>query len=61
MAESGGIGKIPLKGATGLLFVVAICVLILIEVPAARWFLLGSIVLGGLVGAGLYLWNNRAD
>jgi hypothetical protein len=61
MAESRGLGKIPLKGITGFLFVVAICVLILIEVPAARWFLAGSAVLGGVVGVALYLWNSRAQ
>jgi hypothetical protein len=61
MAESRGLGKIPLKGVTGLLFVVAICVLILIEVPPARWFLAGSVVLGGVVGLALYLWNSRAQ
>jgi hypothetical protein len=59
MAEPRGIGKIPLKGAGGILFVVVICILILIEIPAARWFLLGSVVVGGVVGAGLYLWNSR--
>ena len=60
MAASGGISKIPLKGATGLLFVVAICAVILIEIPAARWFLLGSLILGGVMGGALYFWNNRA-
>ena len=59
MAELGGLRKIPLKGATGLLFVIAICTVILIEIPAARWFLLGSLILGGLMGGALYLWNNR--
>jgi hypothetical protein len=59
MAQPRGLGKIPLKGATGLLFVAAICVLILIEVPAARWFLIGSVLLGAIVGGALYVWNSR--
>jgi hypothetical protein len=59
MAQTRGLGKIPLKGATGLLFVLAMCVLILIEIPASRWFLAGSVVLGGVIGLALYFWNSR--
>lgn len=50
---------VPIKGVTGLIVVIAMLAFFLIEVPATRWFLLGSVVLGGTIGGLLYWWNNR--
>jgi len=50
---------IPIRGMTGLIIVVAMLGFFLVEVPATRWFLLGSAALGGAIGGALYWWNNR--
>jgi len=47
--------RIPLKGATGLVFVIAFLLILLVAVPATRWFLLISVPAGALVGVILYL------
>ncbi len=49
------INRIPVKGVTGLVFVVAILVILLAAVPATRWLLLFSVPAGALVGVILYL------
>jgi len=51
--------RIPVKGVAGLIFAVGFMVLILVAVPAARWFLLPSIPAGLLVGAILHLMSRR--
>ncbi len=51
--------RIPVKGLTGLIFVVAIMVSLLVAVPATRWFLLLSLSAGALVGVILYLLRSR--
>lgn len=53
------IDKIPVVGVGGAIFTIGTMVILLIGIPAARWFLLGSAVLGGISGAGLYLWHKR--
>ena len=40
---------IPVKGRMGLVLTVALVIVILIALPAARWFLAVSVVLGVLV------------
>jgi hypothetical protein len=47
--------KIPVKGRIGLMFTIALVVIILIALPAARWFLAVSVVLGVLVAVILRL------
>jgi hypothetical protein len=54
-----GIEKIPTKGILGALIGVGIMVIILVAVPAARWFLLLSLPAGLLVAAILYLSRRR--
>jgi hypothetical protein len=54
-----GIEKIPTKGILGALIGVGIVVIILVAVPAARWFLLLSLPAGLLVAAILYLSRRR--
>jgi len=45
-----GIEKIPTKGVLGGLVAVRIMVIIVVAVPAARWFLLITLPAGILVG-----------
>jgi hypothetical protein len=47
--------KITVKGRMGLVFTVALVVIILMALPAARWFLAVSVVLGVLVAVILRL------
>jgi hypothetical protein len=51
--------RISMKGLTGLVFVIAFLVILLVAVPATRWFLLLSVPAGGLVGVILYLFRSR--
>jgi hypothetical protein len=54
------IDRIPVEGVVGLLWGGVIMVRILIDVPDARWFFLGSIPAGVAVAIALNLWRNRA-
>jgi|GEM_PF-898627 len=49
------IDKIPVKGPAGLLFTIGVLVLFLIGLPAARWFLALSLLLGVVIGVILRL------
>jgi hypothetical protein len=53
------IEKIPTKGVLGTVVAVGIVAIILVAVPAARWFLLFTLPAGVLVGACLCLWHSR--
>ncbi len=46
---------IPVKGPAGLLFTIGVLVLFLIGLPAARWFLALSLLLGVVIGVILRL------
>jgi hypothetical protein len=52
--------RIPVKGVAGLIFAVAFMVLILVAVPAARWFFALALPAGVLVGGVLCLWHSRS-
>ncbi len=54
-----GIPSGYLKGIGGIVIGAAFMVVILIGVPAARWFLAISIPLGLIVAGVLYLWHKR--
>jgi hypothetical protein len=45
------------RGATGLLAVLAVVAILLLWLPAYRWFLVISAGIGILVAGGLYLWH----
>jgi hypothetical protein len=45
------------RGAAGLIAVLAVVVILLLWLPAYRWFLLISAGIGVLVAGALYLWN----
>jgi hypothetical protein len=46
-----------LRGAAGLIVAAALVFTLLIWLPAYRWFFLGSLGIGIVVAAILYLWN----
>lgn len=56
MPESSASGEF-LRGAAGLIVAVAVVAILLIMLPAYRWFFLISVAIGILVAAILYLWN----
>ena len=45
------------RGAAGLIAVLAVVVILLLWLPAYRWFLLISAGIGVLVAGALYTWN----
>jgi len=49
----------PRKGLFGLLAAVAVVVIVVIWIPAMRWFFLISIPIGGIVAVILYFWNKH--
>jgi hypothetical protein len=51
--------RIPVAGAAGFLFAVGSCLIFLFGIPVARWFLLGAILVGALVGGILRLWHKK--
>jgi hypothetical protein len=53
------IDKIPVKGVVGLIFVIGFLIVLLVAVPATRWFLLISLPAGVLVGVIMYIWRSR--
>ncbi len=46
-----------LRGGVSLLIAAALVFILLIWLPAYRWFLLGSLAIGVVVATILYLWN----
>lgn len=46
-----------LRGTAGLVVAVAVVALLLIWLPAYRWFFLISLGIGVVVAASLYLWH----
>jgi hypothetical protein len=46
-----------LRGGTSLIAVAAVILILLIWLPAYRWFFLISLGIGGIVAAILYFWN----
>jgi uncharacterized membrane protein YqjE len=45
------------RGGVSLLIAAALVFILLIWLPAYRWFFLGSLAIGVVVAAILYLWN----
>ena len=48
---------IPIRGTAALVVAAAIVAATAIWLPAYRWFLLISVVIGTAVAGGLYLWR----
>jgi hypothetical protein len=49
--------KTTLSGATGLIVAVGVVVILLIALPAYRWFFLISVGIGLVVAGILFLWH----
>jgi hypothetical protein len=48
-----------MKNVAGLIIGTAMVIVLLVAVPALRWFLLLSVPLGLIVALILYVWNKR--
>ena len=62
MARHPGISmhKLPVGGnVMGAVFVIGVVVMFLVGIPLARWFLLGGIVLGGLLAMVFAAFHKR--
>lgn len=46
-----------LKGSAGLMVAVAVVAVLLIALPAYRWFFLISVLIGLVIAGGLALWH----
>ncbi len=55
--ESGGRSGLSLKGSAGLIVAIAVVAILLIALPAYRWFFLISVLIGLVIAAGLALWH----
>ncbi|MGA2425808.1 MAG: hypothetical protein ABSG07_17540 [Terriglobales bacterium] len=54
--ESGGRFGFTLKGSAGLIVAVAVVAILLIALPAYRWFFLISVLIGLVIAGALTLW-----
>src|SRR5262245_63359421 len=53
------LSSIPVAGDIGgLLFVIGAIVTVLLGLPDIRWFVLGSVVVGAVLAAGLFAWRS---
>jgi len=48
-----------LRGGVGLIVAAALVFILLVWLPAYRWFFLGSLGIGIMVAAILYFWNKH--
>jgi hypothetical protein len=55
--ESGGRYRFSLKGSAGLIVALAVVTILLIALPAYRWFFLISVLIGVMIAGGLALWH----
>ena len=55
--ESGSRSGFSLKGSAGLIIAVAVVAILLIALPAYRWFFLISLLIGLVIAGGLTLWH----
>jgi len=55
--ESGSRSGLSLKGSAGLIVAVAVVAILLIALPAYRWFFLISLLIGLVIAGGLALWH----
>ena len=55
--ESGSRSVFSLKGSAGLIVAVVVVAILLIALPAYRWFFLISVLIGLVIAGGLALWH----
>jgi len=56
-AESGTEERRPARGLAGLIVIAIAIAVIVIMLPAARWFFLISVAVGLVVAGGLHVWH----
>ena len=54
--ESGSRYRFSLKGSAGLMIAMFVVAILLIALPAYRWFFLISVLIGLVIAGGLTLW-----
>jgi hypothetical protein len=55
--KSGARFGFSLRGSAGLIVAVAVVAVLLIALPAYRWFFLISVLIGLVIASGLTLWH----
>ena len=55
--EAGGQFRFSLKGSAGLIVAVLVVAILLIALPAYRWFFLISVLIGLVIAGGLAVWH----
>jgi MFS family permease len=55
--ESGSRSGFSLKGSAGLIVAIVVVAILLIALPAYRWFFLISVLIGLVIAGGLALWH----
>jgi hypothetical protein len=55
--KSGSRFGFSLKGSAGLIVAIAVVAILLIALPAYRWFFLISVLIGLVIAGGLSLWH----
>ncbi len=56
-ASAPSSGKLSLRGKTGLIAAIAVVVVLLVGLPAYRWFFIISVAIGVVIAGGLALWH----
>ena len=56
-SRSSSLSSFTLKGSTSLIVAVAVVAILLIALPAYRWFFLISVPIGLVIAGGLTLWH----
>jgi 4-amino-4-deoxy-L-arabinose transferase-like glycosyltransferase len=56
-SEPGSPFRFSLKGSAGLVIAIAVVAILLIALPAYRWFFLISVFIGFVIAGGLSLWH----
>jgi MFS family permease len=55
--ESGSRSGFSLRGSAGLIVAITVVAILLIALPAYRWFFLISLLIGLVIAGGLTLWH----
>jgi MFS family permease len=55
--ESGSRSALSLKGSAAPIVAIAVVAILLIALPAYRWFFLISVLIGVVIAGGLALWH----
>jgi len=55
--DEWGTKRFSLRGSAGLVVAVGVVAVLLIALPAYRWFFLFSVVIGLVIAGGLALWH----